>query len=121
MTGRSRGGLQSDRGKSWDCKPPPKGPSIFHTNDRFLASVSLDKTAHLWNLDTNLPVGLPLQHQYWVEDAALSADGKFLVTACGDNAYVWNTHTILQEAHLQVAHVKSILNVRAMLLIVPLF
>jgi len=70
-------------------------------NDRLLASASFDKTARLWNLDTNLPVGPPLQHQHWVEDAALSADGKFLVTASGDSVYVWNTHTILQEAGLE--------------------
>jgi len=70
-------------------------------NDHLLASASDDKTARLWNLDTNLPVGPPLQHQDWVWDAALSVDGKFLVTACLDgNAYVWNAHTILQEAGL---------------------
>jgi len=71
-------------------------------NDRLLASASDDGTARLWNLDTNLPVGPPLQHQGLVWDAALSADGKFLVTACRDkNAYVWNTHTILEEAGLE--------------------
>jgi len=128
-------------------------------NDRLLASASYDRTARLWNLDTNLPVGPPLQHRGFVWDTALSADGKFLVTGCLDNnAYVWNTHTILKDAgledllslpnvsvpiaspsapsdgaansqyatslgslqqttnpHSQVAHVKSILNVRAML------
>jgi len=67
-------------------------------NDRLLASASYG-TARLWNLDTNLPIGPPLLHQGWVNDAAFSADGKFLVTACDDkNAYVWNAHTILQEA-----------------------
>jgi len=71
-------------------------------NHRFLASASDDRTARLWNLDTNLPVGPPLQHQDWVQDAAFSPDGKFLVTACGDkNMYVWNTHTILQEAGIK--------------------
>ena len=71
-------------------------------NDRLLASASHDETARLWNLDTNLPVGPPLQHQRVVWDAALSADGKFLVTACLDkNVYVWDTHTILQEACLE--------------------
>jgi len=72
-------------------------------NDRLLSSASNDNTARLWNLDTNLPVGPPLQHQATVWDVALSADGKFLVTACHDkNAYVWNTHTIRvpQEAGL---------------------
>jgi len=71
-------------------------------DDRLLASASFDSTARLWNLDTNLPVGPPLQHQHWVWDAAFSADGKSLVTACADNnAYVWNTHTILKEAGLR--------------------
>jgi len=71
-------------------------------NDRLLASASLEYTARLWNLDTNLPVGPPLPHQFIAWDAAFSADGKFLVTACQDhNAYVWNTHTILQEAGLE--------------------
>jgi WD40 repeat protein len=32
-------------------------------NNRLLASASWDKTAHLWDLDTNLPVGPPLQPQ----------------------------------------------------------
>ena len=71
-------------------------------NDRLLASVSDDRTARLWNLNMNLPVGPPLQHQDWVWHAAFSADGKFLVTGCGDkNAYVWNTHSILQDAGLE--------------------
>ena len=71
-------------------------------NDRFLASASLDKTARMWNLNTNLAVGPPLLHRANVWDAALSADGKFLVTACGDNnAHVWNTDTILEEAGLE--------------------
>jgi len=71
-------------------------------NDRLLATASEDRTARLWNLDTNLPVGPPLHHQDIVWDAALSADGKFLVTACGDNnAHVWNTDTILEEAGLE--------------------
>lgn len=53
----------------------------------------------LWNLNTNLPVGRPLQHEDVVSSASLSADGKFLVTGCHDhNAYVWDIHDILREA-----------------------
>jgi len=75
--------------------------SLFQ-NDRLLASASDDKTARLWNLDTNLPVGPPLQHPSFVESTAISADGKQLVTGCCDkNAYVWDIHTTLKDAGLE--------------------
>ena len=75
--------------------------SLFQ-NDRFLVSGSYDKTARLWDLDTNLPFGPPLQHQDQVQSAAFSADGKLLVTGCCDkNAYVWDIHTILKDAGLE--------------------
>ena len=75
--------------------------SLFQ-NDRLLASASNDETARLWNLDTNLQVGPPLQHECLVRSAAISADGKQLVTGCDDkNAYVWDIHTILKDAGLE--------------------
>jgi len=75
--------------------------SLFQ-NDRLLASASYDDTARLWNLDTNLPVGPPIQHQNFVCSAAISADGKQLVTGCDDkNAYVWDIHTTLKDAGLE--------------------
>jgi len=79
----------------------PFSLSLFQ-NDRLLASASDDGTAHLWNLDTNLQVGPPLQHQDAVYSAAISADGKQLVTGCRDkNAYVWDIHTTLRDAGLE--------------------
>ena len=71
-------------------------------DDRLLASGSSDKTARLWNLDTNLPVGPPIQHEGPVYGTAISADGKQLVTGCDDNnAYVWDIHTTLKDAGLE--------------------
>jgi WD40 repeat protein len=65
------------------------------TNDRLLASTSWDGTARLWDLDTNLQVGPPLQHENIVRCAAFSTDGRLLSTACDDgNAYVWDVHAI---------------------------
>ncbi|KAJ8591576.1 WD40 repeat-like protein [Rhizopogon salebrosus TDB-379] len=75
--------------------------SLFRS-DRFLGSASYDKTARLWDLDTNLPVGPPLQHKELVDGAAISADGKLLVAGCMDrNAYIWDIQTILTEAGIE--------------------
>jgi len=75
--------------------------SLFQ-NGRLLASGSYDGTARLWNLDTNLPLGPPLQHDGLVLGAAISVDGKQLVTSCNDNnAYVWDIHTTLKDGGLE--------------------
>jgi len=75
--------------------------SLFQ-NDRLLASGSFDRTARIWDLDTNLSVGLPIQHEAVVRGAVISADGKLLVTGCDDkNAYIWDIHTTLNDAGLE--------------------
>jgi WD40 repeat protein len=72
------------------------------SNNRLLASASWDKTARLWNLDTNLPVGPPLRHENDLHSATLSPDGKVLATACQNhNAYTWDVHAILKEVGLE--------------------
>ncbi|KAG2123059.1 WD40-repeat-containing domain protein [Suillus clintonianus] len=74
--------------------------SLF-ANNRLLASASRDGSARLWNLDTNFPIGPPLQHEDNVHSAALSADGKVLVTGCENgNVYTWDIHAIVKEAGL---------------------
>jgi WD40 repeat protein len=71
-------------------------------NNRLLASASYDKTARLWNLDTNLPVGPPLQHEQGLHSVALSPDAKVLFTACqSKNVYAWDIYAILKEAGLE--------------------
>ena len=71
-------------------------------NNRFLASTSLDCTAHLWDLETNLQVGLPLHHEKEVRCTTLSADGTCLVTGCDNtNTYMWDVGAILKEHHLE--------------------
>ncbi|KAG2032338.1 WD40-repeat-containing domain protein [Suillus americanus] len=72
-------------------------------NNRLLASsTSWDQTVRLWNLDTNLPVVPPLKHDQGFLSAALSADGKVLVTTCkNQNAYTWDINAILEEAGLE--------------------
>ncbi|KAG2367816.1 WD40-repeat-containing domain protein [Suillus spraguei] len=70
-------------------------------NNRLLASVS-DDVACLWNLDTNLQVGPPLQHDKILTSVAFSLDGKVLATGCkNENAYTWDVHAILKKADLE--------------------
>jgi len=86
--------------------------SLFR-NERFLASASVDETARLWNLDTNLPIGPPLQHENRLNCAALSPDGKVLVTGCKNgHVYTWDVHAILKKAGVEyllqpLSHVNS--------------
>ncbi|KAG2079250.1 WD40 repeat-like protein [Suillus decipiens] len=71
-------------------------------DNRLLASASWDKTACLWNLDTNfslVPLIPLIQHGSFVECAAFSADGKLLITSCEDsNVYVRDIQEILKLA-----------------------
>ena len=84
--------------------------SLFQ-NNRLLASGSYDETARLWNLDTNLPLGPPIQHENLVRCAAISADGKQLVTGCDDNnVYVWDIHTTLKP-RLKDAGLEDLLSI----------
>jgi WD40 repeat protein len=71
-------------------------------NNRFLASTSWDCTARLWDLETNLQVGLPLHHEARVVCGTLSADGMSLVCHDTDaNIYTWDVGAILKEHHLE--------------------
>ncbi|KAG2747064.1 WD40 repeat-like protein [Suillus brevipes Sb2] len=68
-------------------------------NERILASTSFfGKTAQLWNLETNQPIGTPLHHQREVICATFSAGGKFLVTGCQGHIYTWDVSAIVKEA-----------------------
>ncbi|KAG2364072.1 quinon protein alcohol dehydrogenase-like superfamily [Suillus spraguei] len=63
-----------------------KSITLFR-NDRLLASTSWDGTARLWNLDTNLQVGSPLQHER--------------VQTSNTNVYVWDIQAIFNSARLE--------------------
>jgi WD40 repeat protein len=52
--------------------------SLSGNNYRLIATASDDKTVRIWNLDTNLPVGPPLQHKHKVYSTAFSANGRVL-------------------------------------------
>ncbi|KIK32625.1 hypothetical protein CY34DRAFT_814165 [Suillus luteus UH-Slu-Lm8-n1] len=71
-------------------------------NDRILATTSFSKkTAQLWDLETNQPIGTPLHHQDDVYSARFSVDGKFLLTCCDDDhIYTWDVSAIVKRAGL---------------------
>jgi WD40 repeat protein len=79
-------------------------------NDRILTSTSYwGKKAQLWNLETNQPIGTPLHHPDYVVSATFSADGKFLVTRCGDDyIYTWDIFVIVKGAGLSLDIMVSI-------------
>jgi WD40 repeat protein len=71
-------------------------------NDRILATTSFSgMTVRLWDLETNQPIGTPLDHPDDVNSATFSVDGKFLLTCCDDNhIYTWDVSAIAKEAGL---------------------
>jgi WD40 repeat protein len=75
---------------------------LLSPNKLILASTSvLDKTLQLWNIETNQPIGTPLQHEENVNYATFSADGMFLVTSCRDgHIYTWDVSAIVTKADL---------------------
>ena len=119
ISGSSDGSIRIFNTATWQLNAILKGHGrdiisvlSLSWSDRLLASASFDNTARLWDLDTNLPIGPPLEHKYSVGCAAFSADGKQLVTGCEDeNAYVWDIATILketgQEDLLAIPHVSA--------------
>ncbi|KAG2054046.1 hypothetical protein BDR06DRAFT_955626 [Suillus hirtellus] len=67
-------------------------------------SALLDKTERPWNLDTDISVGPPLQHDEGVECATLFGDGTvgtMLVTASDKDVYVWHLQPILERVTLK--------------------
>jgi WD40 repeat protein len=70
-------------------------------NGRILASTDYSgKTAQLWNLKTNQPIGIPLHHEDYVITATFSADGKFLTSCDYHHICTWDVSAIIKEADL---------------------
>ncbi|KAG2051081.1 tricorn protease domain 2-containing protein [Suillus hirtellus] len=58
----------------------------------------LDKTAQLWNLKTDQPIGTLLHHEHCVNSATFSSDGKLLITSCSDgHIYTWDLTAIVNK------------------------
>jgi WD40 repeat protein len=63
----------------------------FSPDGRRVATVGLDHTARVSNLDAPSDGELVLEHDYFVHASAFDPSGRHLLTACGDtNAYLWD-------------------------------
>jgi WD40 repeat protein/tetratricopeptide (TPR) repeat protein len=68
----------------------------FSPDGKILATASLDKTARLWDTNTQNPTTPPLQHEGMVSSVTFSPDGKILATGCLDGtARLWDTVTLM--------------------------
>ncbi|MHC4955768.1 MAG: serine/threonine-protein kinase [Planctomycetota bacterium] len=76
---------------------PHEAPALsvaFNPQGDRLVTGSEDRTAQIWNLSTNEPVGEPLQHGGDVHELAFTADGTRLLSAdYRRTAYIWDALT----------------------------
>ncbi|KAG2040297.1 WD40-repeat-containing domain protein [Suillus americanus] len=75
---------------------------VFSPNKRVLASVSLDRTLCLWDLDAKRMIGQPLLHSADLTCAAFATNGTSLATGtCNGEIYVWSTEDLLSGTMME--------------------
>jgi WD40 repeat protein/tRNA A-37 threonylcarbamoyl transferase component Bud32 len=68
--------------------------AAWHPDGRLLLLGCYDRTARLHDVETDQPVGEPLEHASTVTAVAFSPDGKQFVTGCRDGTlHLWDTAT----------------------------
>lgn len=76
--------LPAAQGRMWSASWSPDGRQIVTTDDR---------SAQIWDAETHQLL-FPMPHDDTVYDAKYTADGRRVVTACGDGAVrIWSTET----------------------------
>ena len=96
--------LSGDGARVWDARTgkPVCGPlgNLVHNADfspdsRLLVTVGADCAAQIWDVQAGTPMGCPIQFDGFVASASFSPDGRWIVTADGDNrtAHVWDVKT----------------------------
>lgn len=75
---------------------------VFSPNKRVLASVSLDRTLCLWDLDAKRMIGQPLLHSADLTCTAFATNGTSLATGtCNGEIYVWSTEDLLSGTMME--------------------
>ncbi len=86
--------LTAAHGRMWSASWSPDGRQIVTADDN---------AAQIWDAETHQLL-IPLPHEDTVYDAKYTADGRRVVTACGDGAVrVWSTETGSLVRELKVA------------------
>lgn len=72
--------------------PKPISSVTFDASDRRVVTGGENKKLYVWNVETGSEEKVvPTPHQYWIDQLAFSADGRFLVSQSRDSAFVWDT------------------------------
>jgi len=72
----------------------------FSPNDQRVVTVSEDRTVHLWDIETGLPLSEPLRHSRPVRVAEFSPDGKKVATGAFAPDYpghIWQVPSVDSE------------------------
>jgi WD40 repeat protein len=79
----------------------------FSLGGKYLATVSFDRTAPLWDVATGRQLRVFMGHRAEVNDVAFAPDGKSLFTASGDfTARLWDI-PFETEPRMFIGHRKS--------------
>ena len=82
----------------WSAEVSPwSAAAAFARNGQWLATAGRDGVVHLWDAITGRPLHELKGHDDEVSSLAWSRDGRWLVSAAGNDALIWDARALLQE------------------------
>lgn len=71
--------------------------AVYSPNGRLIATATYSGNVQLWNAQTGVPVGGPMDHSQWVMSIEFSPDGTLIGTVCHDGlARIWSVESARQ-------------------------
>jgi WD40 repeat protein len=101
--------------ESGPIDPPPKpvlrlaheanvSSAVWSPDGRRIATASDDCTARVWDSTTGRALIPPIRHAAMVNQVWFSRDGRLLVTRCGSQVSVWDSHSGQAVVYLPNSH-----------------